>query len=164
MLGTGASRTTSTGEAITLGPQAVSAPTSGAGGASVNDSAATVASPDYGPAAWVPADPSNYSFANREHDYPINLIVIHDIEGDASTAIQLFQRPDFAASAHYVIGYDGSITQMVREHDIAWHAGNWDYNTRAIGIEHAGFASQNLYTTAEYNASAALAASICSRR
>ena len=163
VLGTGASRTTSTGEAITLGPQAVSAPTSGAGGASVNDSAATVASPDYGPAAWVPADPSNYSFANREHDYPINLIVIHDIEGDSSTAIQLFQRPDFAASAHYVIGYDGSITQMVREHDIAWHAGNWDYNTRAIGIEHAGFASQNLYTTAEYNASAALAASICSR-
>src|SRR5207249_494630 len=72
-------------------------------------------------------------------------------------------RPDFADTAHYVIGYDGSITQMMREHDIAWHAGNWDYNTRAIGIEHAGFASQNLYTTAEYNASAALAASICSR-
>ena len=53
---------------------------------------------------------------------------------------------------------------MVREHDIAWHAGNWDYNTRAIGIEHAGFAyTPGLYTTSEYQASARLSASICSR-
>ena len=29
---------------------------------------------------------------------------------------------------------------MVAEQDIAWHAGNWDYNTRAIGIEHEGYA------------------------
>src|SRR4029077_2605053 len=49
--------------------------------------------------------------------------------------------------------------------DIAYHAGNWDYNTRAIGIEHEGFASGYPYgyTPIEYNVSAQLAASICSR-
>ena len=164
VLRSGASRTTSTGEAITLAPQAVtSAGTSGAASVDAPAAAAT-ASPDYPSASWIPADPSNYSTANRTHDYPIDMIVIHDIEGSAASAIQDFQTPNYAASAHYVVGYDGAITQMVREHDIAWHAGNWDYNTRAIGIEHAGFAyTPGLYTTAEYNASAALAASICSR-
>ena len=163
VLRSGASRTTSTGETITLAPQTVA---SGGGGlASVDGpAAAATASPDYPSASWIPADPSNYSTANRTHDYPIDMIVIHDIEGSASSAIQDFQTPNFAASAHYVVGYDGAVTQMVREHDIAWHAGNWDYNTRSIGIEHAGFAyTSGLYTTAEYNASAALAASICSR-
>ena len=122
-----------------------------------------VASPDYPPASWVPADPSNYTVANRYHDYPISMIVIHDIEGDVPVAIQLFQTPNYNGSAHYVVGYDGAITQMVLEKDIAYHAGNWDYNTRSIGIEHAGFAAYNYYTTAEYQASAHLAASICSR-
>jgi hypothetical protein len=160
----GASRTTSTGETITLAPSAVSAPQSG-GASSVDTAAgiATTASPDYPPASWVPADPNNYTVADRPHDYPINLIVIHDIEGTAASAIQAFQDPTRAASAHYVVDYDGSITQMVREKDVAWHAGNWDYNTRAIGIEHAGYASQNLYTGQEYVASAQLIASICSR-
>ena len=163
VLRSGAGRTTSTGEAITLAPQPVAAPTGSAPSVSGPAAAAAACTTDYPPAACVPADPSNFSWGNRTHDYPINLIVIHDIEGDSSTAIQLFQSPNFGGSAHYVTGYDGSITQMVHEKDIAWHAGNWDYNTRAIGIEHAGFAAQNLYTTAEYNASAALAASICSR-
>jgi len=92
------------------------------------------------------------------------MIIIHDIEGSYGSAIQVFQRPGFEASAHYVVSYGGDVTQMVREHDIAWHAGNWDYNTRAIGIEHEGFAwTPGLYTTAEYDASARIAASICSR-
>jgi hypothetical protein len=53
---------------------------------------------------------------------------------------------------------------MVQEKDIAWHAGNWDYNTRSIGIEHAGYAwTPGTFTDAEYQASAHLAASICER-
>jgi hypothetical protein len=172
VLTTGATRTTSTGETITLAQQAVSNTGGGsagpAGGSTVNSgtSAASTCgatSPDYPPACWVPADPSNYSVANRAHDYPVDMIIIHDIEGSYGSAIQDFQTPGFAASAHYVVSFGGDITQMVREKDIAWHAGNWDYNTRSIGIEHEGFAAYNLYTTAEYNASAALAASICSR-
>ena len=162
----GASRTLSTGETVTLAPQAAGNRT---GGASSVNSAATAAactpSPDYGsPACWIPAYSGNFSIANRAHDYPIDMIVIHDIEGSYGSAIQTFQTPGREASAHYVVSYGGDVTQMVREHDIAWHAGNWDYNTRAIGIEHEGFAwTPGLYTNAEYNASAQIAASICSR-
>src|SRR5437762_6582821 len=162
---TGASRTTSTGEVITLAPQPAAAAPKTGGASSVNGTATTAtASPDYPSASWIPASSSNFTVANRPTDYPIDMIVIHDIEGSAGSAIQAFQDPNRAASAHYVIGYDGAITQMVLEKDIAWHAGNWDYNTRAIGIEHAGFAyTPGLYTSAEYNQSAYLIATICSK-
>ena len=109
-----------------------------AGTVAVPASPARAATPDYSGATWIPASPYNYTVANRPHDYPVDMIVIHDIEGDAARAIGLFQDPTRAGSAHYVIDYNGAVTQMVQEKDIAWHAGNWDYNTRAIGIEHAG--------------------------
>jgi hypothetical protein len=121
-------------------------------------------SPDYAPANWIPASVANYSVANRPHDYPVDMIIIHDTESPYSSAIQDFQNSNWGGSAHYVVSNQGQITQMVAEHDIAWHAGNWDYNTRAIGIEHEGYAYQpGSYTTAEYQASAQLAASVCSR-
>src|SRR4029077_13748803 len=78
VLAGGAGRTTSTGETITLAPQSI--PTSGSSSAN-GPAAATTTSPDYPPATWVPADSSNYTVANRTHDYPIDMIVIHDIEG-----------------------------------------------------------------------------------
>jgi N-acetyl-anhydromuramyl-L-alanine amidase AmpD len=119
---------------------------------------------DYAPATWVPASSANYTPANRTHDYPIDMIIIHDTEGSFATAVSIFQDPSRQASAHYVVGKAGQIDQMVLEHDIAWHAGNWDFNTRAIGIEHEGYAwTPGTFTTAEYLASARLAASICSR-
>ncbi len=122
------------------------------------------ATADYGPAAWVPASSANYTVANRPSDYPIDMIVIHDIEGSYATGISDFQNPAWQASAHYVVSYTGRVAQMVLERDIAWHAGNWDYNTRSIGIEHEGYAYvPYTYTTAEYQASAHLIASICSR-
>src|SRR5713226_8919629 len=140
----------------------------GVAAASISNSASPTpelaAVPDYGPATWVPADPANYTVANRGHDYPVQLIIVHDTEGSYASAIQDFQDPTWAASAHYVVSEQGDITQMVAEKDVAWHAGNWDYNTRAIGIEHEGYAwSCSCYTDAEYDASARLAASICSR-
>ena len=122
-----------------------------------------LASVDFQRATWVPAAPTNYTVANRANDYPIDMIVIHDIEGSYASAIKAFQDPNRHGSANYVISYKGLVTQMVAEHNIAWHAGNWDYNTRAIGIEHEGYASRNLYTTPEYRTSAQLAGSICSR-
>ena len=168
VLRSGASRTLSTGESVTLAPAtSASLPVGVAPNVGAAAAAATCAatSPDFGPpACWVAADSGNFSVANRGHDYPVDMIIIHDIEGSYGSAIQVFQRPGFEASAHYVVSYGGDVTQMVREHDIAWHAGNWDYNTRAIGIEHEGFAwTPGLYTTAEYDASARIAASICSR-
>ena len=167
-LRSGESRTTSTGESISLAPQSLpstnQAPSGVAAPAPSAAGAATIASPDYPPASWVSASPSNYSTASRPHDYPIDMIVIHDTEGSYGSAIQEFQNGAAQASAHYVVSDTGAITQMVAEHDIAWHAGNWDYNTRAIGIEHEGYASgPSWYTTAMYDASARLSASICSR-
>jgi hypothetical protein len=51
---------------------------------------------------------------------------------------------------------------MVREKDIAYHAGNWTYNTQSCGIEHEGFVSDpSWYTDAMYRASAALTRNVC---
>lgn len=54
----------------------------------------------------------------------INAIVVHytgalSIEG----TIDWFKREASQVSAHYVIGRDGRLVQMVREADSAWHAG-----------------------------------------
>ena len=64
---------------------------------------------------------------------------------------------------HYVVrSSDGAVTQMVREKDIAWHAGNWSYNTRSIGIEHEGYVDNaSWFTDAMYRSSAALTRNIC---
>ncbi len=49
--------------------------------------------------------------------------------------------PEFEVSAHYLIGQDGGVTQMVAENMRAWHAGAgaWgdikDVNSASIGIE-----------------------------
>ncbi|MDH6187309.1 N-acetyl-anhydromuramyl-L-alanine amidase AmpD [Streptomyces sp. CZ24] len=57
---------------------------------------------------------------------------------------------------------DGRVAQCVREADVGWHAGNWDYNTRSVGIEHEGWVDKPEYfTDAMYSASAALTAAIC---
>src|SRR6476646_3590153 len=94
--------------------------TNGSAAAPASLVAATV---DYPRAAWVPAAPSNYTVASRPLDYPVDMIVIHDIEGSYGSAIKAFQDPNRHGSSHYVIGYHGQVTQMVSEHDVAWHAG-----------------------------------------
>lgn len=113
------------------------------------------------PTAWVPANSGNYTVSSANPMRQIKYVVIHDIEGSAAGAISWFQNPNAHASAHYVIGYDGAITQMVQDKDIAWHAGNWTYNSKSLGIEHAGYASQNNYTESEYVKSAQLVRWMC---
>src|ERR1700730_5146491 len=81
--------------------------------------AAAMLSADYGPATWIPANPNNYSVADRPHDYPIDMIVIHDIEGSYASAIAAFQDPNRAGSAHYVIGSSGQMAQTVAANDFA---------------------------------------------
>ncbi len=123
-----------------------------------------VAAPDYPQARWIPAAAGNFSVANRPHDCPVDMIVIHDTEVPAAQAVRIFQDPTMQRSANYIVSASGQIVQTVHEIDIAWHAGNWDYNTRAIGIEHEGYAwTPGSFSRAEYQASAHLAASICSR-
>jgi hypothetical protein len=121
------------------------------------------ATADYPPAVWIPAAPTNYSSFDRPIDFPVDMIVVHDIEGSATSAIHMFQDPNRHGSSHYVVSLTGKVWEMVLEKDVAWHAGNWDYNTRSIGIEHEGFAYTNIYTPTEYRASAHLIAAICSR-
>jgi N-acetyl-anhydromuramyl-L-alanine amidase AmpD len=90
----------------------------------------------------------------------IDQIVIHDIEGAAHSALNIFQNPQTAASAQYVVDSDGTIYQIVREKDIAYHDGNFWSNEHSIGIEHAGFdgTGYRWYNAAEYLASAKLVA------
>ncbi|MBX6387150.1 MAG: N-acetylmuramoyl-L-alanine amidase [Microbispora sp.] len=122
-------------------------------------------STDYGPAAWVPASSANYTASSRPSSYAIDRVVIHVTEGSYAGTISWFQNSAAQVSAHYVVkSSNGDITQMVREKDIAWHAGNWSYNTRSIGIEHEGYVSDaSWFTDAMYRASAALTRAICDK-
>ncbi len=124
---------------------------------------AAPASTDYPPALWVPAYSGNYQVGRN--GTPISRIIIHDTEGTYQSAISWFQNPSSGVSAHYVIrSSDGQITQMVRNADTAYHAGNFSYNLSAIGIEHEGYANQSgWYTQAMYNASADLVRTMADR-
>jgi N-acetyl-anhydromuramyl-L-alanine amidase AmpD len=93
----------------------------------------------------------------------IRYVVIHDIEGSASSAVNTFRTHGAQTSAHYIVDSAGSIVQMVHEGDLANHAGHAAFNGYAVGIEHAGHAKHNEYTDAEYRASARLAAEIAAR-
>ena len=119
-------------------------------------------SPDYGPAAWAPASSSNFTASSRPSVYIPNRVIIHVSQGSYAGAISHFQDPNSQASAHFVMrSSDGAAAQTVREQDVAWHAGNWDYNTKSIGIEHEGFVDNpSWFTDAMYRASAQLVASI----
>lgn len=113
---------------------------------------------------WAPAHSSNFTEANREADgNNIDTVVIHTTQGSYSGAISWFQNPNANVSAHYVIrSSDGEITQSVSTKNIAWHAGNWSYNVRSIGIEHEGYVDQpGWYTDAMYQASAHLTRYLC---
>lgn len=123
------------------------------------------AQPDYPGAPWAPANSGNYTNSSRPSSYSITSVIIHTVQGSYSGCISWFQNPSADASAHYVVRRsDGEVTQMVRDEDIAWHAGNWTVNTRSIGIEHEGYVSDpNNYTTAMYQGSAALVRWLCRR-
>jgi N-acetyl-anhydromuramyl-L-alanine amidase AmpD len=84
-------------------------------------------------------DSPNYTNTTRETTYDIDAVVIHTTEGTYAGAISWFNSTASGVSAHYVISPTGTITQMVKDEDIAWHATY--YNSRSIGIECAGYAS-----------------------
>jgi hypothetical protein len=113
---------------------------------------------------WIPAPYQqfdntygNHDLGNRPDSQKISYIVIHDTEGSYDTTINLVQDPTYV-SWHYTIrSADGHVAQHVLAKDVAWHAGNWYVNAKAIGIEHEGFAAQGgWYTEAMYRQSAKL--------
>lgn len=109
---------------------------------------------DYPGAIWAPSP--NYNVARRPAGLSVDYAIIHDTEGSCASALNWLQNPISRASAHFLVCRDGTIYQLVRIHDIAWHAGNWYINQHSIGIEHEGFRDSGGYTQAQYDASAAL--------
>lgn len=111
----------------------------------------------------------NYTPAARK---AVKWLVIHTAEcGEVPNAAENLaawaagpQAP--RASWHYAVD-NNSITQSVRERDVAWHAPG--ANALGVGIEHAGRAAQqsaqwdDAYSRAVLERSAELAAGICAR-
>ena len=87
---------------------------------------------------WCPAPNREPRRNGREPD----LLLLHYTGMDsADAALDWLTREESKVSCHYLVDEDGNITQMVREGERAWHAGQslWDgetdINSCAIGIE-----------------------------
>jgi N-acetyl-anhydromuramyl-L-alanine amidase AmpD len=117
-------------------------------------------SPEY-PAAsrFEPAHPGNYRA--RTTPRTIERIVIHITDGGSRIGgpISWFKNPAAKVSAHYIVGQDGEVVQMVRHNDVAWHASS--ANGNAIGIEHVANTKGLVPTVEQYAASAALVQWLC---
>ena len=107
--------------------------------------------------------------------YGVSLVVIHSCEGSYASCWGYLRTA--GVSAHYVVKEDGSeVTQLVREANRAWHvaasydcarAGNQqcEYdgvstNNFAVGIEHAGYASQASWSSGLLDTSAKLTCAV----
>jgi N-acetyl-anhydromuramyl-L-alanine amidase AmpD len=167
----GASRTTSDGQTIVLASTVVAPDrmTATALGLRAGRNAGVECPPGldcrFIPAAYQqnssdPGDYGNYDLATRPSDgLDVRFIVIHDSEVSYERTIQIFQNSLNYVSAHYVLrSSDGQVTQMVQTKNVAWHAGNWNFNMHAIGYEHEGVAIQGTswYTDKMYETSARL--------
>ena len=71
-----------------------------------------------------------------------NFVIIHATSDDtADQALRTLTDPQRQVSAHYLIGRDGAVYQLVEERARAWHAGEskWgadtDLNSASLGIE-----------------------------
>lgn len=91
-------------------------------------------------------------------------IVIHTTMGSYGSSVGWLLSTNSQASCHYIISEDGSqCTQLVRDNQVAWHTGNWDYNLSCIGIEHSWFYEhhEGPPPDALLKAGAALTAKLC---
>jgi len=87
---------------------------------------------------WYPSP----NFGPRRDGLRPELVVLHYTQmPTAASALKRLCAPEAQVSAHYLIGADGVIWQLVDEKMRAWHAGagGWrgrgDVNSRSIGIE-----------------------------
>lgn len=76
----------------------------------------------------------------RKPGVKLDMIVIHTMEGTFGGSLAWFQQGkdkpgrSVPTAAHYLIGRNGDVCQMVPDDQKCYHAGN--YNSRSIGIEH----------------------------
>lgn len=97
--------------------------------------------------------PSPNFWQGRNGHKPI-AIVIHMTEGAFAGALSWLTRKQSQVSAHYLIGRDGTVVQLVADENTAWHAGRvheptWKLlkagvnpNYYTIGIEHENLAGE----------------------
>jgi N-acetyl-anhydromuramyl-L-alanine amidase AmpD len=109
------------------------------------------------PVTWLRGD-GNYTKASRTW-HSIRCVVVHATEGPFWGSITWLKNERSHGSAHFIVGRDGRIVQIVHRSDIAWHSGNATVNRESIGIEHVGITDDPAgFTLAEYRASARLTA------
>ncbi|GAB3203389.1 N-acetylmuramoyl-L-alanine amidase [Pontibacter aydingkolensis] len=83
---------------------------------------------------WVGAT----NFNMRKPNY---VIIHHTAQNSTAQTLKTFTTPATQVSAHYVIGRDGKVYQMLNDYLRAWHGGasrwgnNTDINSSSIGIE-----------------------------
>lgn len=72
---------------------------------------------------------------------PVDCVVVHATCAPLWSTVHWFLTPASRVSAHFVIGKDGTVVQMVPVRLRAWHAGTsrlgsrWDVNDFSVGIE-----------------------------
>ena len=103
---------------------------------------AATGTPDFPGAIWFTTSCTNKCDTTRPAgNASVDMIVIHDTEGGWDASVATLQN-DGGKSVHYIVDADGSrVGQFVPETDTTWHAGNYYYNERSVGIEHVGFAA-----------------------
>lgn len=96
-----------------------------------------------------------------------NYVMIHHTAQDSTEqTLRTFTIARTAVSAHYVIGRDGKVIQMVNDYLRAQHAGagKWgtvtDMNSCAIGIEMDNNGTTDIWTAAQINSLCALLATL----
>ena len=121
--------------------------------------AATIRRP---PLTWLRGD-GNYTKASRKPS-AIRYVVVHATEGPFWGSVWWLKNRRSHASATYLVSREGQIIQLVHLSDIAWHTGNARYNRESVGIEEEGIVGDPAgFTTAEYRATARLAAWLARR-
>ncbi|MFE5481065.1 N-acetylmuramoyl-L-alanine amidase [Streptomyces sp. NPDC056527] len=164
----GESRTTDSGQVVTLAADPDVAPATG------QVRSLGLRKPSTGPTEcprtvaceWIPApyeefgdgDYGNHDKANRPDSQSIDYIVVHDTEATWDVTLKLVQDPTYVSWQYSLRSSDGHIAQHLPLKDVGWHAGNWFVNAKSVGLEHEGFltAPDSWYTEAMYRTSARL--------
>lgn len=84
-----------------------------------------------------------YNYTNKNDTGRIRYIVVHYVgaTGDAEANVRYYASQYVGASAHYYVGFNGSIWQSVEDGDIAWSVGSKSYihpearNSNTLNIE-----------------------------
>ena len=131
--------------------------------------------PDYASAVWRPSP--NFDTRPADSTGAIHAVIIHTCETNYASCWGWLVNPVSRVSAHYTVSEDGAeISQLVGEPNRAWHIAalyecglNRRHDCRlngvqsnhfTVGVEHAGFASQDSFPDTQIDASAALVCDI----